>query len=234
MKRLQLLLLLAVAVFALASCSPQSPPASTVTPPRPSTLVLVHGMFADGDQMEALRRPLSAAGYRCHVPTLSPAQGELTIPELARLLALSIETDLPADEPLQLIGHSMGGLVALEYVKHHGGAARTRALYTLATPHQGTSWALLHPGPGAAQMRPNARYLTELHASPPPCPVTTYRSSHDFIILPNSSSILPFATNKLIESPDHNSLLRITTLHEDLSGRVKAIDQEVMARQFLR
>lgn len=54
-----------------------------------------------------------------------------------------------------LVGHSMGGLVAREYLEHHGGAQVVRKLITLGTPYRGAVKALdfLVNGPKVAHIR---------------------------------------------------------------------------------
>ena len=47
-----------------------------------------------------------------------------------------------ADAKLWLVCHSMGGLVARYFLEHLGGAAITRRLITLGTPHRGSPKAL--------------------------------------------------------------------------------------------
>lgn len=46
------------------------------------------------------------------------------------------------DAKLVLIGHSMGGLVARRFLENEGGAADTRALITIGTPHRGAAMAI--------------------------------------------------------------------------------------------
>jgi triacylglycerol esterase/lipase EstA (alpha/beta hydrolase family) len=42
---------------------------------------------------------------------------------------------------VDIVAHSMGGLVARRYIETEGGASRVRRLVTIATPHRGTAWA---------------------------------------------------------------------------------------------
>ncbi len=64
--------------------------------------------------------------------------------DLAKLIAEKVERlvsrhDLPK---IDIVAHSMGGLVARYYVKRLGGARYVRNLITLGTPHHGTPIAL--------------------------------------------------------------------------------------------
>lgn len=76
-----------------------------------------------------------------------------------------------ADAKLILIAHSMGGLVARWYLDRLGGAAVTRKLITLGTPHRGALKALEQlvngvrkgPGPFKANLTSFAASLPSLH-----------------------------------------------------------------------
>lgn len=70
--------------------------------------------------------------------------------------------------PLSIIGHSKGGLIAEYYVKHYT-PRRVFNLITLATPHNGTPWALLGlfsplalVSKSIRQMWPMAPFIREL------------------------------------------------------------------------
>ena len=45
-----------------------------------------------------------------------------------------------------IIGHSMGGLIARQYIQFHGGDERVKSLITLGTPHHGTPLATVGIG----------------------------------------------------------------------------------------
>lgn len=76
-----------------------------------------------------------------------------------------------ADSELIFICHSMGGLVARWYVDHLSGAAQTKAVITLGTPHRGALGALDQlvngvrkgPGPFKINLTNFARSLPSVH-----------------------------------------------------------------------
>lgn len=71
-----------------------------------------------------------------------------------------------------IIGHSMGGLIGLYYVKKLGGHRLVRRLVTLGSPFQGTWAASIGIVPfglfskGIWQLLPNSSLLKELHSKP--------------------------------------------------------------------
>jgi pimeloyl-ACP methyl ester carboxylesterase len=77
---------------------------------------------------------------------------------------------------VDVVGHSMGGLVALYYVKRLGGARRVRRLVLLGTPARGTWSALLGLitaplGLASLQLLPGSPFLRELAETPLPAGV---------------------------------------------------------------
>ncbi len=76
-------------------------------------------------------------------------------------------------EKVNLVGHSMGGLVIRHAVEVLGLADRVDCVVTIASPHGGSAFAYLAgvlPGKrqltkAAAQMRPGSRFLRELEAA---------------------------------------------------------------------
>lgn len=217
------LLLLLFTLFLGACTLPPLAPLARVES-KPSTLVVVHGLFANANHVAPLTEGLRAQGFTCFAPNLQPNNGSTAIESLAEQLDGYIQQNIPSDAPIQLIGHSMGGLVALQYLQDPQRAARCRGLFTIATPHRGTLLASLHGGVAGRQMVSNSSFLRNLHAQPPSLPVTTYRSTNDLVIIPNSSSTLPFADNELIESPGHNEILRSEALLKNLLARIRDLD----------
>ncbi|MGV0098687.1 esterase/lipase family protein [Streptomyces californicus] len=71
---------------------------------------------------------------------------------------------------VDIVGHSLGGLIARYYVQRLGGDRRVRTLVTLGTPHGGTAVA---PGAGlhpiVRQMRGGSPVIEELRLPAPGC-----------------------------------------------------------------
>lgn len=73
-------------------------------------------------------------------------------------------------EKMDIVGHSMGGLIGLFYLKKLGGHRLIRKLITLGAPFQGTWAALLGAVPiglfskGIWQLLPTSEFLENLHA----------------------------------------------------------------------
>ncbi|MGW0753038.1 esterase/lipase family protein [Streptomyces sp. NPDC002587] len=146
------------------------PPAARSSATRPPALLL-HGFTDNRSVFVLLRRTLGAGGGR-HVEAYnySPFTRDLRV--TAGHLARRVE-ELCArtgQEQVDLVGHSLGGLVARYYVQRLGGDARVRTLVTLGTPHSGTLVApFMDAHPLVRQMRPGSEVLAELAAPAPGC-----------------------------------------------------------------
>jgi triacylglycerol lipase len=107
-----------------------------------------------------------------------------------------IHRAFPAHQPIDLIGFSMGGLVARYYVQRLGGLSRVHRLITISTPHCGTWTAYLLRRKGVRQMRPGSTFLRDLESDSDTLnrlQFTSIWTPTDLMILPARSSVLPEA-----------------------------------------
>lgn len=116
--------------------------------PRPVGVLLVHGLDEPGTIWDDLVPALSSAGFASWEFRYPNDQG---IDRSADLLAASWP-ELPADLPVILIGHSMGGLVVRDFVSRWRyptadspslGGATVAGVILAGTPNQGSDWARL-------------------------------------------------------------------------------------------
>ena len=161
-------------------------------------VLLIHGFLGTRGAMFPLELRLKRDGF----VVFSINLGALNIGDI-RKSAFNIhrkiqnilrEVDL---EKIDVIGHSMGGLIGLYYIKKFSGHQFVRKLITMGTPHDGT-WislvgiaALGLLSPSIWQLRPNNFFLKELQADALP-PNVEYHSiaGSDDIICPASRSRL--------------------------------------------
>ncbi|WNI17354.1 esterase/lipase family protein [Actinacidiphila sp. ITFR-21] len=151
-----------------AAHRPAAPP--TGAGARPPVLLL-HGFVDNRSAFALLRRSLLRNGWsRVQALNYSPlttdirAAAEALGPHVERICEQS------GHRRVDIVAHSLGGLVARYYVQRLGGDARVRTLVTLGTPHSGTrAVPALSPHPLARQMRPGSAVLTELAAPAQGC-----------------------------------------------------------------
>ncbi|MEU3980322.1 alpha/beta fold hydrolase [Streptomyces sp. NPDC026672] len=134
-------------------------------------VVLLHGFIDNRSVFVLLRRSLAQHGGQ-RVESLNYSPLTCDIRTAAELLGRHIEeicvrTDSPR---VDLVGHSLGGLIARYYVQRLGGDLRVRTLVTLGTPHGGTRVApLADAHPIVRQMRPGSEVIEELAQPAPGC-----------------------------------------------------------------
>jgi hypothetical protein len=171
--------------------------------PRP--VVLLHGFVDNRSVFVVLRRSLARAGRgRDRVESLAYSPLTCDLRTAAELLARQV-TDLLARSghtEVDLVGHSLGGLIARYYVQRLGGDTRVRTLVMLGTPHAGTTFgSLADAHPLVRQMRPGSEVLRELARPAPGCrtrfvslwsdldevmvPVETARLDHPDLVVRN-------------------------------------------------
>lgn len=114
----------------------------------------------------------SAATAKPHIEALNYSPLLCDLRTAAALLGRHVEEVCArtGHGQVDVIGHSLGGLIARYYVQRLGGDARVHTLVTLGTPHSGTRIApLLSAHPLVRQMCPDSEVITELRQPAPDC-----------------------------------------------------------------
>jgi triacylglycerol lipase len=137
----------------------------SATPPPPPPLVLVHGLWDTPRLFDRLRRELGGRRDPLLIPHLPHKLGATPLEALALSLGRQIESRFGPEQPVDLLGFSMGGVIARVWIQLLGGHQRTRRLITVASPQRG-SWVAL-PWPrwplgGIADMKPGSALLRRL------------------------------------------------------------------------
>jgi pimeloyl-ACP methyl ester carboxylesterase len=181
-------------------------------------VLMIHGFLGTRGSMYMLERRLVDDGF----VVVSFNLGTLNVRDIRRsafLIHRKIERIL-AQTPSQridIIGHSMGGLIGLYYVKKLGGHTRVRKLIMMGTPIRGT-WAALMGvmtlglwSTSSWQLLPRSRFLDELAQGPMPPGVDlhTIAAARDWVVpLPTtrlagaSATTVPLGHSSLVVSEE--------------------------------
>ncbi|MEV1026555.1 alpha/beta fold hydrolase [Streptomyces sp. NPDC050264] len=134
-------------------------------------VLLLHGFIDNRSIFVLLRRSLIQHG-RQRIESLNYSPLTCDIRTAAALLARHVEElcERTGQERIDIVGHSLGGLIARYYVQCLDGDERVRTLVTLGTPHAGTrAVPLADAHPIVRQMRPGSSVIEELKRPAPDC-----------------------------------------------------------------
>ncbi len=138
-------------------------------------VLIIHGFLGTRGSMYLLEKRLFDDGFAVFSFNL----GTINVRDIRRsafLIHRKIERILAQTsfEEIDIVGHSMGGLIGLYYAKKLGGHTRVRRLIMMGTPIRGT-WAALAGvmtlglfSTSSWQLLPRSRFLDELTQGPLP------------------------------------------------------------------
>jgi triacylglycerol esterase/lipase EstA (alpha/beta hydrolase family) len=178
--------------------------------PRRHPVILLHGFAMNRTNWVWFGRQLAKRGfgplYGTSYLTLQPVQRS------AKHLARFIEQVRAREqaERVDIVSHSLGGVVARYYIEKMGGSHTVGRLVTIGSPHRGT--AIAHYGPlipSAIESRAGSPLLLSLgQIAASEVRYTSIWSHCDAIIEPpESSSIVPVGEDRVFKDIGHLSLL---------------------------
>ncbi|MBO1052296.1 MAG: alpha/beta fold hydrolase [Dolichospermum sp. DET73] len=156
-------------------------------------VLLVHGINDTGAVFNKMASYLREQGLSVHTVDLVPNNGAEVLDKLAQQVANYIATTFEAEQPFDLVGFSMGGLVSRYYIQRLGGIDRVQRFITISSPHKGTIVAYGTWLAGAVQMRPNSDFINNLNSDVEMLKQLNFTSiwtPYDLMILPAESSQL--------------------------------------------
>jgi triacylglycerol esterase/lipase EstA (alpha/beta hydrolase family) len=161
-------------------------------------VLLIHGFLGTRGSMWPLEQRLLKEGIVVFSFNLGTFNSR-DIRTSAFLIHRKIEAILAQTnvKKIDIIGHSMGGLIGLYYVKKLGGASKVRKLIMMGTPARGTWVALAGVATlglwsaSSWQLLPRSRFLRELEQGPLPPDVQYYTlaADRDWVCPPSSTAV---------------------------------------------
>jgi len=175
---------------------------------RGTPIVAIHGYTQNRVDFLRLARACARAGlgpvYGFNYPWFATVDGNAR--RLARFCERVREETGAAQ--VDLVAHSLGGLVAMEYL-HEGGAAGVRRLVTLASPHAGVTWEGPIVGACGPQLRAGGAFLVRRADRAVPVPSLSVYSTHDNVVHPPATSMLRArgGRDRVVDHVGHLSIL---------------------------
>ncbi|KAA5825872.1 triacylglycerol lipase [Saccharopolyspora hirsuta] len=221
MRRLIGVLLACLAFVAVA-------PAASASAAGPHPVVLVHGYTGSASNWTAAEAYFRANGYDrsdLHAFEYDWAQSnERSAAELGafvdRVLA---ETGA---EQVDIVNHSMGGLVSRWYLKELGGHAKVAHWASLAGANHGTTAAsACLVNASCREMVPGSAFEQQLNSgdeTPGDTAYATWYSPCDGVILPYESTAVDGADNNVVACQTHLGFLTDTSVFGEVVGFFKS------------
>jgi len=182
-------------------------PGKRVRGPRP--VIVLHGYAMNRANFVMLASRLAAAGlgpiYGFEYWTLGRTAAG------ARQLGWFVDevrAATGADE-VDLVGHSMGGVVGRYYVTLAGGDRVVNRLVTLGSPHWGTDVSAIGVGHPTRELLFGSKLVARLTAAPPPvhARLTTILSSADALVPATTQPEIPGAERIVFDDLGHVAML---------------------------
>jgi triacylglycerol lipase len=206
---------------------PFNRPRRVPSPRRPDlrTVVFVHGLAANSSGFLPLQAYLRMRGHRRQYAFNYRSRGSIE----RHALALKREIDEHVrGGRIDIVAHSLGGLVARFYLQQLAGDRRVDRLITLGTPHHGTHAANFIPSGFVRQLLPSGPFVQHLNALPPPREVhtTSLIAGRDLLIQPIEAAQCPFGDVRDYPELGHVELLFRPEVFREVARRLKAKREE--------
>ena len=136
-------------------------------PPGPAErtpVIFVHGLYHNHTAWYLYLRWFRKWGWQ-HVMAVNVPGKFRSIQDFGRILKEEIDEVLreTGSDQVDLVGHSMGGLVIRSYLANNPGTNTVRRVVTLGSPHAGSKLAVLGVGKAVKEMIPGSPFLEELN-----------------------------------------------------------------------
>jgi len=159
-------------------------------------IILTHGLYHNASAWLLFKRRLHKAGFK-NIFIMNYASFftsfEQTLKRFEEFVANARRT-VP-NQPVYLIGHSLGGLLSRFYAEKSQGTAIPAAVITLGAPHQGSKIAAFGLGKLASSLLYRGPIFTEhesLYPAGLPCTGVALFSPVDNMVLPSEAHEAPY------------------------------------------
>jgi triacylglycerol lipase len=177
-------------------------------------LVLLHGLWDTPQLFRHLRRELADRRGPLLVPQLPLRLGTTGVEQLASFVGGQIEAAFGTRGPLDLLGFSMGGVIARTWIQLLGGHARTRRFISVGSPQQGTLMAMPWPRwalGGIADLRWGSPLLERLNRNLEPLlqvECCSFYCNLDLMVVPGWRAVLPVGPRRVLPVWSHRQMMR--------------------------
>lgn len=172
-------------------------------------ILLLHGLFNNRASWFWFKAFLRKQGFN-NIATinLSSWHNEEVLTELVAKKVDELRHQLGVDK-VHLVGHSMGGIIARNYIQLRGGAGKVDHCVTLGSPHLGSKLTPFAFAPLGKVLVPGSDFLRRLNEAPVPekVTVTNIYTRKDNMVLPNANTRLPWGEQVELDGLGHTGLI---------------------------
>lgn len=209
---------------ALGNSLPALPILWTQTQSHRRPILFVHGIFHNKSAFFTLKQRLAFKGWH-HFREINLFTSFQAIEKLA--LRVEKEVDRIREEydteQVDIVAHSMGGIVTRYYLQCRGGEAKVKNCITLGTPHQGTLWSRFSPLGHIRELHPESKLMKTLKGAPllQRTRAVSVFGDLDFLMHPKNTAFWEGARTIQLDNLGHAGLLyskkvaQIITSHLD-------------------
>lgn len=172
------------------------------SPSQKRPILLLHGIFHNHSAFFGIKRRLKRWGWP-HIYTMNLATYCKGIPHLAEEVQTQVADILKKTHAskIDIIAHSLGGIIARYYIQHLGGDLNVKHVITLGTPHQGTLLSSFGVGKSIKDLKKKSGIIHNLNSKPLPRFVKfiSFWSPYDTLVIPTKN-----ARMKMTQKCRHN------------------------------
>ncbi len=189
-------------------------------------LVLVHGLWDNPSVFNSLICRLDQPSSKIFAPHLPHEFGRVPIRALAIDLDNHIKRQFEPNVSIDILGFSMGGLIARVWLEQLSGHIRTKRFFSIGSPHNGTLTAHLVPLrllPGVTDMQIGSQLISSFQNKPELLELiecTSLFCFFDLMVFPGWRAVLPCGKRVSVPVPTHKSLISHSTGIEFLSKEI--------------
>ena len=182
--------------------------------PSARPLVLVHGLWDTPHVFRRLRQRLDPWPAEILAPHLPHRLGFTPLFTLAQDLDRAIKAQFGAEQPLDVLGFSMGAVIARTWIQLLEGHRRTVRFVSVGSPQRGTLLAQPCPRllmPGVADMKIGSALLRRLNADVSllrDIDCMSFYGPCDLMVIPSWRGVLPVGPCRSLPVWSHRQLIQ--------------------------